>query len=267
MSRVVRDAVALVTGGAGGIGAEVCRQLARHGARVAVADLDEDRGRAVAGEVDGLFVRTDVRDRAQLHDAVAAVVTRWGRLDLVGLNAGTASVAGRADLDPFDEEWYRHIVGVNLDGVAFGVAAALPALRRAGGGSIVATASLAGLVPLPHDPLYTMTKTAVVGLVRALAPTLAVDNVRVNALCPGFVDTPMIDGIRHAFTAAGFPLLAPADVAAAFLTVATDGGSGQAWFVQPGRPPAPYQFRGVPGPKVDGRPAPRPPSFEEGTTT
>lgn len=261
MADSLQGTVALVTGGAGGIGAAVCRLLAAHGVRVAVADLDEERGRAVAGEVDGMFVRTDVTRRGDLRDAVSAVTARWGRLDTVGLNAGTT--ASGSGVDPLDEDSYRRIAGVNLDGVVFGLAAALPALRRSGGGSVVATASLAGLVPMPGDPLYTMTKSAVVGLVRALAPVLAADNVRINALCPGFVDTPMIARVRHHFVAAGFPLLTPEDVARAFLTVVDDQGSGQAWFVQPGRHPAPYQFRGVPGPKVDGQPAPRPPSLTD----
>lgn len=256
------QAVALVTGGASGIGAAICRRLASGGTRVAVADLDDAGGAAVAEEVGGMFVHTDVTERADLEHAVSATEQRWGRLDVAALNAGVSSAA-RSSLEPFDEQWYRRIVGINLDGVVFGVAAALPALRRSGGGAIVATASLAGLVPMPADPFYTMTKTAVVGLVRALAEPLAAHRVRINALCPGFADTPLVAGARELFVRADFPLLAADDVAAAFLTVAADTDSGRAWFVQPGREPAPYRFHGVPGPVVDGRPAPRPPARVE----
>ncbi|HEX5497540.1 MAG TPA: SDR family NAD(P)-dependent oxidoreductase, partial [Mycobacteriales bacterium] len=246
--------------------AAICRRLAAAGVRVAVADLDVDGGTAVADEVGGLFVPTDVTERAQLDRAVAAAVERFGRLDLAALNAGVSSAA-RSGLDPFDERWYRRIVGINLDGVVFGVAAVLPALRRCGGGSIVATASLAGLVPMPADAFYTMTKTAVVGLVRALAEPLAAYQVRINALCPGFADTPLVAGAKELFVRANFPLLDADDVAAAFQTVADDPGSGQAWFVQPGREPAPYRFHGVPGPLVDGASAPRPPSRIGGPDT
>lgn len=251
--------VALVTGGASGIGAAICRRLADGGVRVAVADIDQAGGTAVAEQVGGIFVHTDVTDRAQLDRAVAATTEQWGRLDIAALNAGTSS-ASRSAMDPFDEQWYRRIVGINLDGVVFGVAAALPALRACGGGSIVATASLAGLVPMPADPFYTMTKTAVVGLVRSLAEPLAAHQVRINALCPGFADTPLVAGSRDLFVQANFPLLDADDVARAFVTIAADTDSGQAWYVQPGREPAPYRFHGVPGPVVDGGPAPRPPA-------
>jgi NAD(P)-dependent dehydrogenase (short-subunit alcohol dehydrogenase family) len=128
----------------------------------------------------------------------------------------------------------------------------VPALRRAGGGRVVATASLAGLVAMPGDALYTMTKHAVVGYVRSAAPTLARDGIRVNAVCPGFADTPLIARAKSHF--AGFPLLTPDDVAAAIETVLERGAPGECWFVQPGREPAPYAFRGVPGPAGGARP-------------
>jgi len=237
--------VALVTGGAGGIGAAVAAALAARGHRVVVADLDAEAAEAVAEKIGGLGIGVDVADPAGPAAAVARALDAYGRLDVVALNAGIGSGLAGAD---FDLAAYRRIVGVNLDGVVLGVAAALPALRAADGGSIVATASLAGLVPMPADPLYTLTKAAVVGYVRALAEPLAADGVRVNALCPGFTDTAILGAARPAFESSGFPLLAPADVAAAFLAILDAGGTGEAWFVQPGREPAAYRFRGVPGP-------------------
>jgi len=238
--------VALVTGGAGGIGRAVCRRLAGRGCRVVVADLDPAAAGVAAVDVGGVPVGVDVSDPAGSRAAVGAALAAYGRLDVVALNAGVSS--GQTAADAVDLAAYRRIVGVNVDGVVFGVDAALPALRASGGGSIVVTASLAGLVPMPSDPLYTLTKTAVVGYVRAMAEPLAADGVRINALCPGFTDTTILGVAKAVFDAASFPLLDPDDVAAAFVAVLDAGRSGEAWFVQPGREPSPYRFRGVPGP-------------------
>lgn len=250
--------VALVTGGAAGIGRAVVRRLGAAGAHVVVADLDERGGQQAAAEVGGVFAPADVRDPEASVRAVAAAEETYGRLDLVHLNAGVDT--GQADPAELDLERYRAVVGINQDGVFYGVRAALPALRRAGGGSIVATASLAGLVPLPSDPVYTMTKHAVVGLVRALAGLLADEGVRVACVCPGFVDTPLIAASRERFVEAGFPLLAADEVAAAVLAAMVDEETGRVWAVQPGREPVAYRFAGVPGPRVPGKEGARPPS-------
>jgi NAD(P)-dependent dehydrogenase (short-subunit alcohol dehydrogenase family) len=250
-------AVALVTGGASGIGRAVVGQLAAAGARVVVADLDEEGGAAAAAAAGGMFVATDAGDPDAVQAAVDAAESAYGGLDLVHLNAGI--VTGSAALDLLDLDRYRRVVAVNLDGVVFGVRSALPVLRRRGGGAIVATASLAGLTPYPGDPVYSMTKHGVVGLVRTLAEPLAADRVTINCVCPGFADTPLLDRFAGRLRAAGFPLLSADEVAAAVLTAATGGGTGQAWVCQPGRPPEPFRFRGVPGPRVAGREGVRPP--------
>jgi NAD(P)-dependent dehydrogenase (short-subunit alcohol dehydrogenase family) len=118
------------------------------------------------------------------------------------------------------------------------------------GGSIVATASLAGLMPMPADPIYTLTKHAVVGYVRAIAPHLAERGVRINAVCPGFVDTPIVTSeLREWILSEGIPLMQPEQVAEAVLVVAQSEDTGQAWVMQPGREPLRYEFRGVPGPR------------------
>lgn len=236
---------ALVTGGASGIGAAAARRLATAGARVAVADLDDGAARAMADEVGGLALPGDVSDPACMPAHVAAVEEAFGRLDVVLLNAGVT--AGQSGVEDLDIAGYRRIVGVNVDHVVFGLTAAVPALRRAGGGQVVATASLAGLVAMPGDALYTMTKHAVVGYVRSAAPTLAADGIRVNAVCPGFADTPLIAQAKPRFE--GFPLLTAQDVADAIEAVLERGQPGECWFVQPGREPAAYGFRGVPGPR------------------
>lgn len=237
--------VALVTGGASGIGAAAVARLVAAGARVAVADRDADGAAAVARRHDGLALPGDVTDPAAMPAAVAATEERFGRLDVVLLNAGITS--GQSGITDLDVEGYRRIMGVNLDHVVFGLNAAVPALRRAGGGHVVATASLAGLVAMPGDALYTATKHAVVGYVRSAAPTLAPEGIRVNAVCPGFADTPLIAAAKPQF--GEFPLLTADDVATAVSAIIERGEPGECWFVQPGREPAPYGFRGVPGPK------------------
>jgi NAD(P)-dependent dehydrogenase (short-subunit alcohol dehydrogenase family) len=244
--RELHGAAVLITGGASGIGAAFARAVTARGARVVLADLDETAGEEVAAELGGRFVRTDVRRPEDLAAAVAATEEAYGRLDLVHLNAGLGS--GMTLGEDFDPERYRLLVDVNVHGVVFGVHAALPALRRAGGGAIVATASLSGLTPFPGDPLYAASKHAVVGLVRSLAESLAADGITITALCPGFTDTPLVAPFAGAFRAAGFPLLTAEEVADAALAAVDGGGSGEAWVVQPGRTAEPYRFRGVPGP-------------------
>ncbi|GAA1863424.1 SDR family NAD(P)-dependent oxidoreductase [Pseudonocardia ailaonensis] len=244
--------VALVTGGASGIGAAASARLAAAGAAVVVADLDGERAGQVAERIGGSAEVADVTDPEAMAGLVAAAEERHGRLDLVLLNAGVT--AGQSGVENLDLAGYRLIMGVNLDHVVFGTAAAVPALRRAGGGRIIATASLAGLVAMPGDALYTASKHAVVGYVRSAAPVLEADGIVVNAVCPGFADTPLIARAKDQF--GDFPLLTPDDVAAAIEGILERGAPGECWFVQPGREPAPYGFRGVPGPKGAGAPPP-----------
>jgi NAD(P)-dependent dehydrogenase (short-subunit alcohol dehydrogenase family) len=151
-------------------------------------------------------------------------------------------------------ESYRRAVAVNVDGVVLGVLRLAQVMEE---GSIVATASLAGLTAMPSDPVYSLTKHAVVGFVRSMAPHL--ERIRLNAVCPGIADTPMIDHQREAFAAASFPLLAPDDVAEAMWRAATSGATGECWFVQPGREPAPFRFPNLPGPRVEGGSVGEPP--------
>jgi NAD(P)-dependent dehydrogenase (short-subunit alcohol dehydrogenase family) len=237
--------VVLVTGGASGIGAASVRRLAGAGARVAVVDLDTDAAHAIADELAGLALPGDVTDPATMPAAVAAVEEQFGRLDVVFLNAGIT--AGQSGIEDLDLDGYRRIMGVNLDHVVFGLTAAVPALRRAGGGRVVAMSSLAGLLGMPADALYTATKHAVVGYVRATAPPLASDGIVVTALCPGFTDTPLIADAADSFRAAGFPLLTVDDLADALDAILDRGQPGECWYVQPGREPRPYRSRSVPG--------------------
>jgi NAD(P)-dependent dehydrogenase (short-subunit alcohol dehydrogenase family) len=244
----LRDRVALITGGAGGIGRATALALAEAGTEVVVADLDAGGAEAVARQVGGHAVETDVTDLESNRAAVAFARERCGDLDFAFLNAGVST--GCSVGADFDLDLYRRAMGVNLDGVVFGTHAALPALRERGGGAIVATASLAGLVGMPLDPIYTANKHAVVGLARALGPALAHEGVRFNAVCPGFADTAIVAEMKEHLTAAGFTLLSPGVVAETVVRVLAGEGTGECWFVQPGREPAPFRFRGVPGPRV-----------------
>jgi len=201
-------------------------------------------------------VRVQVLDLADGFDV--SDPSAWdavGPVDLACLNAGV--VAGEPDMARVSDEQYRRIVGANVDGVVFGVRRLAQVMD---GGSIVVTASLAGLTATEADPLYALTKHAVVGFVRSTAPQLAARGIRLNMVNPGFVDTPMLDEVgRAAFEAAGFPLLQPEDVAAAVLRAADDDEVGQAWIVQPGREPMKFRFPNLPGPRVEGKEGIRPP--------
>lgn len=238
--------VALVTGGASGIGRATARRLAAEGARVLVADIDEVGGTAAAEECGGRFVRLDVTDPSQWASMVAGLGESG--LDIAHLNAGVATFEG--DVLALTDEQYRRTMGVNVDGVVFGLRAVAPVLAARGGGAIVVTASLGGLVPMPFDPVYSLSKHAVVAFTRSVAPQLLALGITVNAVCPGFTDTPLVAvAERDAIDVMAARLLDPEVVAAAVVDIVRGGGTGEAWYCQPGRPPAPYAFRGVPGPR------------------
>jgi NAD(P)-dependent dehydrogenase (short-subunit alcohol dehydrogenase family) len=245
--------VALVTGGASGIGLATVRRLRAEGARVAAVDLAEPRGDDPAD----LHVVADVADPDAWPGIVERVERALGGIDIAHLNAGVTT--GQSDAAAVTDEEYRRVMRVNVDGVFYGVRALVPALERRGGGDIVATASLAGLTPFGHDPVYTASKHAVVGLVRSLADQLGAKGIRINAVCPGIVETPLIGGDAAVLREAGFPLLQAEDIAAAVMVAITSGRSGACYAVQPGREPVDFRFGGVPGPRTPGKEGVRPP--------
>jgi NAD(P)-dependent dehydrogenase (short-subunit alcohol dehydrogenase family) len=188
------DRVAIVTGGASGIGRAGARAFAREGARVCVADLNPEGAERVAKEIESaggqaFGFRVDVSDPAQNEAMVRATLERYGALHVAFLNAGIAvpSTIVAGDVEAFDR-----VVAVNLRGVFLGLRAVAPALIQSGGGSIVATASVAGLRGGAGMPSYYASKHGVVGLVKAAAAELAPHKIRVNAVCPGVIDTPIL---------------------------------------------------------------------------
>ncbi len=197
--RTFREATALVTGGASGIGAALGRELARRGAHVVLADRDGDDARAEAGRIGASGGRAeaaalDVRDGAAVDSLVGDVFRRHGRLDYLFNNAGIA-VGGEAR-DLRLEDW-RDAVEVNLMGVVHGVQAAWPRMIGQGFGHVVNTASMAAFLPTAMAAPYGATKSAVLGLSRALRFEGEPVGVRVSVLCPGVVRTPILDGGRH----------------------------------------------------------------------
>ena len=186
--------MAWVTGGGSGIGRASALALAEAGARVAVSDLDEAAARAVAKEIgeaggEAFALRVDVTVPEDNEAAVAAVRERFGALDIAHLNAGI--VEGTTLLDGDVDSWDR-VVAVNLRGVFLGMRAVARPMLDAGGGSIVVTASVAGLMGGTGMPSYYASKHGAVGLVRAASAELAAGGVRVNAVCPGVIDTPIL---------------------------------------------------------------------------
>lgn len=241
--------VAVVTGGASGIGLASAIMLHENGAHVIVVDLDHQQGQRAAEELGGTFIRADVSASGDWH-AISAAARDAGGADIVHLNAGVTTDV--ADITAITDAGYRRIMGANVDGVVFGVRAMAPSMAARGGGSIVVTASLAGLIAFSPDPVYTLTKHAVVGLVRSLVPQLETMHITINAICPGLVDTPLLGAqARELVVSAGFPLIPPEDIAQAVLGCVTSGRSGDLLVCQAGADPVPYRYAGVPGPRDD----------------
>lgn len=236
---------AIVTGGANGVGRAVAELMAAAGALVTIADVDRVQGAEVAEAIGGVFVECDVAIEEDNRTAVRTAVYEHGRLDIIVLNAG---IAPWCPVGPdFDTDHYRRTMSVNLDGVVFGMNAAIAGLMQSGGGSIVAIASIAGLMGTESNPIYSASKHAVVGLVRAVAPSLREHQIKVNAICPGFIDTTLVGQVRDSVQQSGIPLMTPGDIAKGVVAVILQAETGHAWVMQPGIELEPYRFRGVPG--------------------
>jgi len=181
---------AIVTGGASGIGEAIARRFQREGARVLIADIDVERGKRVAGELEGSeFLETDVSQPAAARAMVEAARERFGRLDVLVNNAFGASARRVHKLDP--ERW-RRTLAVTLDAVFYGMNAALSGFLEQGRGAIVNTASISGLGGDDGMAAYNAAKAGVINLTRATALEVAGKGIRVNCVCPGLIATPAV---------------------------------------------------------------------------
>jgi NAD(P)-dependent dehydrogenase (short-subunit alcohol dehydrogenase family) len=222
-------AVVLLTGAASGIGAATARAFAVQGDAVVLSDADAPRLRGVAEALPGdvLAVPADVRDEAATRALVAAAVARHGALDVVCTIAGVF-VGPERPLEDTPDDAIDRLLDVNVKGVIRVLRAALPHVRD--GGAVILTSSISGLVAHPGGAAYAASKTAQLGLARSLAAELAPRRIRVNAICPGTIDTPMAHAAHtpeqlHAFAEANplGRLGRPEDVAGAFLFLARAG--------------------------------------------
>ena len=189
--------VALISGAARGMGAAEARLFAREGARVGIADVLEDEGHRVEAQIaeaggHAVFLRLDVTSESDWSSAVEAVVSRFGRLDVLVNNA---AIHHRGRVEETTVEMWDRVMAVNAKGVFLGSKAAIPAMRTAGGGSIVNISSTAGLVGSGTSTAYTASKGAVRLLTKATAIQYAKDGIRVNSVHPGPIQTPMLDAV------------------------------------------------------------------------
>ncbi len=187
---------ALVTGGARGIGRAICEAYAREGAQVAVADLLGEDAEETATALNGLGLQMDVTDPASIAAGVAKVEEAFGGIDILVNNAG---IFNMGPIEEVTVEDYRRQYDVNVGGTIFAIQAVVPGMKKRGGGAIINFSSQAGRRGEPNIVIYCSTKAAVISITQSLALELAKDNIRVNAIAPGVIDTPMWDTVDSLF--------------------------------------------------------------------
>ena len=249
----------LVTGAASGLGAATVRAATAQGAKVLALDIQDSAGATLAAETDANYLHCDVSqldDWHKLRDQLTAA-DGMGAPDFLYLNAGIQIAPVDAPMEDyqFDAmtlERYRRMMGVNVDGVVFGLHTLLPIMQP--GSAVVVTCSLAGVTPYSVDPLYSMSKHAVTGLVRSMGPVLAARDIKINAICPGAVDTGIIPKAqRQQLEANANPgaslMMTPAQLAEDVLALFDAPETGRTWAkVAETKPP--FIIR-APGDKTD----------------
>jgi NAD(P)-dependent dehydrogenase (short-subunit alcohol dehydrogenase family) len=218
--------IVFITGAASGIGAEVARQLAAQGARLATCDVNDEAGQALAEELGAEHLHGSVAQFASIEHAVGQCIERLGVPDFALLNAGVMTVPTDEPFLRIEDvtlEQYHRIVSVNLGGVYHGLKLLLPRMRSTDG-TITVTASMAGFGALPVDPLYASTKAALIALTRSVAAANAQGPLRINAICPGVVDTPIVP---EDFKAPEFGMMPASVLAAEILDLMAGGDNGE----------------------------------------
>lgn len=226
--------VAVVTGGSAGIGRATALAFGREGVNVVVADVDDPRGEQAAAEVaglgvDALFVHADVSQSGSVAELLRKTIDRFGRLDFAFNNAGIEGISAPT-ADCTIENW-DHTIAVNLTGVFLCMREEVPRMLQTGGGVIVNNSSVAGLVGFAGIPAYTASKHGILGLTKTAALEYATQGVRVNAVCPGVIETEMITRFTHDDPVAAEQLLqtepvgrlgAPTEIADAVVWLCSD---------------------------------------------
>jgi|TARA_B110000263_G_scaffold111142_1_gene97173 NAD(P)-dependent dehydrogenase (short-subunit alcohol dehydrogenase family) len=226
---------AIVTGGASGIGEATSRLFVDQGARVVVADIDDDKGNALEADLNkngevAMYRKLDVTQESRWIEVVGETMAKWGRLDVVVNNAGMSGAKGRATVEDTIVDNWDTVFAVNSTAVMLGTKTAIPAMRKNGGGSVVNVSSIFGIVGSPAGAAYHASKGAARTFSKAAAVQYAPDNIRVNSVHPGFTDTPMtldihsqkeIRDARLAMTPMG-RLGLPIDIAYGILYLASD---------------------------------------------
>jgi NAD(P)-dependent dehydrogenase (short-subunit alcohol dehydrogenase family) len=247
----IHGKVAIVTGAGSGIGRATALRLAKERASVVVADLDADTGHATSHQIEATggkaaYVRVDVTGEADVRKMIGFAEETFGGLDILHNNAGIITGQPRWPDTPPDA-WIR-MLDINLRGVILGTQLALPAMRKRGGGAIVNTASMAGIgYGFPPNPVYAASKGGVVLFTASMAPLKEQANIRVNCVCPGVVDTPMLHGAREAqgeepletvrARLADLPILQPEEIADAVVEfIRDDSLAGRAMLIRNGMP-------------------------------